>query len=138
MVIFYLVVMLRYSVLLTLIGLVAIGLNLVVAGILSLKRINITRCQARDEGLKAATTVSGIQMIETIKSGGAENGYFQKWAGYQASVNAQKVKSEKMNNYLGMIPAFLSTAANYAVMIVGIYFVMNGRFTLGSLQMFQA
>ena len=36
-----------------------------------------------------------------------------------------------------MIPTFLSQAANYAVMIVGIWFVMNGRFTLGALQMFQ-
>lgn len=68
---------------------------------------------------------------------GAENGFFQKWAGYQASVNAQKVKSDKMNGILGTIPAFFSTLANYAVMVMGIWFVMNGRLTLGALQMFQ-
>ena len=73
----------------------------------------------------------------TIKASGAENGFFEKWSGYQASVNAQKVKAETMNSCLGMIPTFLSTLANYAVMVMGIYFVMNGRFTLGTLQMFQ-
>ena len=76
-------------------------------------------------------------MIETIKASGAENGFFQKWAGYQASVNAQEVKNVKINSCLGMIPAFLSSVANYAVMVVGIWFVMEGEFTLGALQMFQ-
>ena len=77
--------------------------------------------------LHAAVTVAGIEMIETIKASGVENGFFQKWSGYQASVNAQNVKSNKMNNYLGMIPAFLSTLANYAVMVMGIWFVMKRK-----------
>lgn len=58
-------------------------------------------------------------MIETIKASGAENGFFGKWAGYQASVNAQEVKAARTNSYLGMIPAFLSALANYTVMILG-------------------
>ena len=60
----------------------------------------------RDRAKLGATTVAGIEMIETIKASGAENGFFQKWAGYQASVNAQETKSAKVNNYLGIIPAF--------------------------------
>ena len=108
MMIVYLVVMLRCSVLLTAVGLVTIVLNLLVSQLITAKRVNITRVQLRDSGKLAAATVSGIQMVETIKASGAENGYFQKWAGYQASVNAQNVRFARLNQILGMIPAALS------------------------------
>lgn len=137
MMIFYLVLMLRQSLVLTAIGLSTLVLNIFVSRIISEKRVNITRVQQRDAAKLAATTVAGVEMIETIKASGAENGFFQKWAGYQASVNAQEVKSARMNSYLGMVPAFFATAADYAVMIIGIWFIMQGKFTLGALQMFQ-
>ena len=137
MMIFYLVLMLRNSLVLTAIGISTLVLNIFMSRIISEKRVNITRVMQRDAAKLSSTTVSGIEMIETIKASGAENGFFQKWAGYQASVNVQSVKSIKTNNYIGMIPAFFSSFANYAVMVMGIWFVMNGKFTLGALQMFQ-
>ena len=137
MMVFYLVVMLRYSVMLTLVGLVTIVLNLLVSRIISAKRVNITRVQMRDAGKLAAATVSGIQMVETIKASGAENGYFQKWAGYQASVNAQNVRFIRLSQFLGGIPALLSTIANAAVMVLGVWLTMQGSFTLGSIMIFQ-
>ncbi|WP_295093076.1 NHLP family bacteriocin export ABC transporter peptidase/permease/ATPase subunit [Ruminococcus sp.] len=137
MMIFYLLLMLRYSLILTLIGISTLVLNIIMSRLISEKRINITRIMQRDRAKLGATTVAGIEMIETIKASGAENGFFQKWAGYQASVNAQETKAAKMNNYLGIIPVFLAQIANYAVLIVGVWYVMNGWFTLGALQMFQ-
>ncbi len=137
MMIFYLVLMLRRSIVLTAIGLSTIVLNLIMSRIISEKRINITRVMQRDGAKLAATTVSGIEMVETIKSSGAENGFFRKWAGYQASVNSQMVKSYKTDEMIGMIPMFFSTLAGYAVLILGIWFIMEGEFTLGVLQMFQ-
>ena len=137
MMIFYLVVMIRYSVTLTLVGIVTILLNLLVSRIISAKRVNITRVQMRDAGKLAAATISGIQMVETIKASGAENGYFQKWAGYQASVNAQNVRFIRLNQFLGMIPAMLSTIASASVMVLGVWLTMQGRFSLGSIMMFQ-
>ena len=137
MMIFYLVVMLRYSVMLTLVGLITIVLNLLVSQLISAKRVNITRVQMRDSGKLAAATVSGIQMVETIKASGAENGYFQKWAGYQASVNAQDVRFAKLNQFLGIIPAALSSVADALVLILGVLLAMQGKFTLGSILLFQ-
>jgi NHLM bacteriocin system ABC transporter peptidase/ATP-binding protein len=137
MMFFYLVLMLKQSVLLTLIGISTLVINIVMSRIISEKRVNVTRVMQRDSAKLGATTVAGIEMIETIKASGAENGFFQKWAGYQASVNSQEVKNVKINSYLGMIPTFLSSVANYAVMVVGIWLVMEGEFTLGTLQMFQ-
>ena len=137
MMIVYLVVMLRCSVLLTAVGLVTIVLNLLVSQLITAKRVNITRVQLRDSGKLAAATVSGIQMVETIKASGAENGYFQKWAGYQASVNAQNVRFARLNQILGMIPAALSAIADALVLILGVLLAMQGRFSLGMILLFQ-
>lgn len=76
MLVFYLVVMIKYSLLLTIVGLAAAFANMWVARIISQKRINLSRSQMRDSGKLSAATMSGIQMIETIKASGAENGFF--------------------------------------------------------------
>ena len=137
MMIFYLVVMIRYSWVLTLVGLGSVFVNMIVARFISKKRVNITRVQMRDAGKLAGASVAGIEMIETIKASGAENGYFEKWSGYQASVNTQKVKYARLNQYLGLIPAFVSTLMNTAVLIIGVLLTMRGEFTVGMIMAFQ-
>ena len=137
MLVFYFVVMLRYSLILTLVGVASIVINFVVSRIISNKRMNITRVQLRDAGKLAGATVTGIEMVETIKASGAENGFFEKWASYQASVNTQQVRFERLNQYLGMIPELVSSLANIAVLILGVYFTINGKFTVGMIMAFQ-
>ena len=137
MMIFYFVVMLRYSWLLTLIGLGSILIQLAASRFISAKRVNITRVMMRDSGKLSAATVSGIEMIETIKASGAENGYFSKWAGYQASVNTQNLRFIKLNQYLGMVPLILSTVLNDLILIVGVWLTMRGEFTPGMIMAFQ-
>ena len=137
MMIFYLVVMIRYSAILTAVGIITIILNLFVSRFISAKRVNITRVSMRDSGKLAAATVSGIEMVETIKASGAENGFFQKWAGYQSSVNAQNVKYAKLNQYLGVIPTLLSAIADSAVLVLGVWLAMRGEFTPGMIMTFQ-
>ena len=137
MMIVYLVLMIRLNPILTIIGIVTVTINIFVSRIISNKRINITRVQLRDAAKLESTTVQGIEMIETIKSSGAESGFFRKWAGYQASVNAQNIKEVKNTQFLGMVPVFFSTIANYAVLLLGVYLTMNQQFTLGAVMLFQ-
>ena len=137
MLIFYLVVMIQYSWILTLIGVASIVLNLILSHVISKKRVNITRVQMRDEAKLAGSTVAGIEMIETIKPSGAENGYYEKWSGYQASVNTQQIKFAKLNEYLGMIPNLVTQLTNTIVLILGVLFTINGQFTIGMVMAFQ-
>ncbi len=137
MLLFYLVVMFRFSPLLTLVGILSVMINLLVAREISRQRINITRVQMCESGKLAAATVSGIEMIETIKASGAENGYFQRWAGYQASVNSQTVKFMKLNQYLGAVPALVSTITNIVILVLGVWLTMEGQFTVGMILAFQ-
>ena len=137
MLIFYLVVMMRYSLLLTVVGVLSIVLNLAMATLISKERVNITRVQLRDISKLSGATVSGIEMIETIKASGAENGYFQRWAGYQAAVNSATVRYSKLNQYFGSIPGVISGIANVAVLSLGVWLTMQGRFTAGMILAFQ-
>lgn len=137
MMIFYFVVMIRYSVILTVIGLASLSVNAAISSYISKKRMNVTRVSMRDSAKLSSSTVAGIEMIETIKASGAENGYFKKWSGYQASVNTQQMKFMKLNQYLGMIPQFVSTLANNAVLFLGVWLTMQGKFTVGMIMAFQ-
>ncbi len=137
MMVFYLVVMIRYSPLLTAVGLGAVLGNVWISRVISSKRVNITRVMMRDAGKLAGTTVSGIEMIETIKASGAENGFFEKWSGYQASVNTQQVRFLKLNAYLGLIPQILTSLADVAVLIIGVGLCMRHHFTTGMIMAFQ-
>lgn len=137
MAVFYLVVMIRYSWILTLVGLVSIIVNMLMAALISRIRINITRVQTRDSGKLAGATIAGIEMIETIKASGAENGFFEKWAGYQANVNNGSVKFNKINQYLGIIPSVVSTLNGMIILSIGIWFTMEGSFTIGMIMAFQ-
>lgn len=137
MMFFYLIVMIRYSVLLTLVGISSVIINIFISNIVSKKRINITRIQMRDSGKLAGTTVAGIEMIETIKASGAENGFFTKWSGYQASVNTQTVRYAKLSKYLGLLPTLFSNLSSSAVVVLGAFLVIQQEFTVGMVLMFQ-
>ena len=137
MMIFYLIVMLSYSPLMTAVGIGAIAINMGVSVLISEKRVNISRVQMRDSAKLSSTTASGIQMIETIKASGAENGYFGRWAGFQASVNKQDVRYTKLNMFLGTIPSTISQIANIAVLCIGVLYVLQGHFTIGMVMAFQ-
>ena len=137
MMIFYLVVMIRYSWILTLVGISSVFIQMLISRYISKKRVNITRVLMRDSGKLAATTVSGVEMIETIKASGAENGFFEKWSGYQASVNTQNVRYERINQYLGIVPIIVSEVLSTAVLVLGVWLTMSGNFTVGMVFAFQ-
>ncbi len=136
MMIFYLCVMLRYSWLLTLVGLASVVINLMVSRYVSNKRLNLSRVINRDSGRLTGATVAGIDMIESIKASGAENGYFEKWAGYQASVNAGDVKFTRISSGLGLLPTAVSSLTSVLVLMGSVYLCMRGQWTIGMISAF--
>ena len=137
MMVFYLVVMLRYSVPLTCVGLLSVAINALLSRFISERRINLTRVMMRDQGKLAAATVSAVDMIETIKASGAENGYFERWAGYQASVNTQSVRYKKLDSLMSIIPGAVSAIMNTLILMLGVWLTMQGNFTVGKIFVFQ-
>ncbi len=134
---FYLIVMIRYNPLLTAIALVSTVTNIVISRVVSKKRMNATRIQMRDSGKLAATTVAGIEMIETIKASGSEDGFFERWAGYQAGANNGSVQFQSETNLWSLIPSVVSTITSEVILFIGMYLTMKGEFTLGMITAFQ-
>ena len=136
MLVLYLAIMLKYSVGLTLIGIASVFINILLCGYATKKRTNILRVMLRDEGKLAGITVSGIEMIETIKSGGAENSFFEKWSGISAGVNAARTEYLKIDCRIGILPELVSALAEVLVLSLGVWLIMNNRFTIGMLLAF--
>lgn len=136
MMVFYLCVMLRYSWIMTLLGVGSIAINLTVSALISRKRVNIVRVSSRDTGRLLGATVSGIEMVESIKASGAENGFFEKWAGYQANVNAGQTRYAHIDATLGIIPTVVTAVNEALVFMGGAYLCMRGDWTVGMITAF--
>ena len=136
MMVFYLLVMVRMSIPMTIMGLISVLINAAFSRYISEQRINISRVMVRDSGKLTGTTVAGIEMIESIKASGSENGFFERWAGYQASVARQDVRFSRMDEYLGILPQIVSGITDTLVLCMGIGLAMRGQFTPGMISAF--
>lgn len=136
MLILFLVIMLKYNTMLAFVGITSVFLNLILCVYATRRRTNILRVMMRDQGKLAGITVSGIEMIETIKASGSENSYFEKWAGYSAGVNALKAEYLKIDCSLGILTELVSALAEICVLTLGAFLIINGKFTIGMLLAF--
>lgn len=137
MTIFYIAVMIKYSVILSAIGLLSVVLNSLLAYLISNYVVDAVRVHTVNMGKSYSSTVSGIKMIETIKAEGAEDGFFRRWAGYQALANTSMQKLVRIKAKLEMLPEFIITAVNLTVIAAGVFLTMRGEFTLGMIMTFQ-
>jgi NHLM bacteriocin system ABC transporter peptidase/ATP-binding protein len=133
----YLAVMLRYNVVLTALAVTSAAINLLVSQRMAKEKVNVTRGQVQAQGKLYGTTIAGIEMVETIKASGAENGFFERWAGYQAKVISGTQKFTRLENGLGIVPELVGALANAIVLIVGVSLVLKGEFSIGLILAFQ-
>jgi len=129
--IFYVAAMLHYSLILTLVGILVLCLNIVVTQQATNGDINRNRAQLQYKGRMDNATLSGIEMIETIKAAGTEDEYFERWAGLHA--NYLNYGNVTRSVKLGVRLEFLSDLANWAVVITGAWLILNDELTVGML-----
>ena len=65
-----------------------------------------------------ATTVNGIQLIETLKATGGEDGFFSRWAGYHAKVANDEQEGALLAQLSVAIPDFLVSLS--FVIVIGL------------------
>ncbi|WP_333529347.1 NHLP family bacteriocin export ABC transporter peptidase/permease/ATPase subunit [Desulfotomaculum sp. 1211_IL3151] len=135
--IFYLIVMLQYSVYLTLISLVIGGISIVYLIYSSNKIETMNKKLLQDKGKVMGFSISGLYIIETLKATGSESDFFAKWSGYHAKeINAQQ-KLGRTTQILFHLPNFLAEFADVIILFVGGIIIINGNLTIGSLIAFQ-
>ncbi|MCF0142672.1 MAG: NHLP family bacteriocin export ABC transporter peptidase/permease/ATPase subunit [Parasporobacterium sp.] len=134
--IFYLAILIRYSLTLALMGVASVLINTILARIISKKRIEIARVNASAEAHQQVASLAAVDMIETIKSSGSEDGFFARWAGYQANAAKGAIKVQNLETGLGMIPAIVTVITDTAIFAGSAYLCMEGYWTVGVISAF--
>lgn len=135
---FYLAVMLTYSWQLTLLGVFLTILNFSALKKLTRLRSDGNMILLQDKGKLMATTIGGIQTIETIKATGAEYDFFSRWAGYKAKVSNTEQRLEFYTRLLSALPGLLNALITVTILGLGGSQVISGELTVGMLVAFQS
>jgi NHLM bacteriocin system ABC transporter peptidase/ATP-binding protein len=137
LVVFYAVLMFHYDVTLTSVGIGVAVLNVVALRYFSRKRVDGNRRLQQDEGKLTGASMSGLQMIETLKATGTEPDFFVRWSGYQSKVVNTQQKLALYDQYLDAVPAMLSGLNTAVILALGGWWVIQGHLTVGMLVAFQ-
>ena len=129
--IFYLLLLLSYSVPLTLIGVSISAVNVFVFFYMRRNMTDIMMHMQQEKGKEYGTLMSGLMMIESIKASGTEGDFFAKWAGYQAKGLMAMQKMQFWSLKVKLLPTLLSGLTSAMVMAVGGFSVMEGVMTAG-------
>ncbi len=133
MMVFYLAMMLAYSLPLTLIGLASATINFVTLHKFARWRREANMRLQQEHGKVAGVSIAGLQGIETLKASGMESGFFTRWAGqYTKATNVQQEICHR-NTFLNLVPRLLSSVTTLLVLVVGSLAVIDGSLTIGSL-----
>ncbi|WP_108812241.1 NHLP family bacteriocin export ABC transporter peptidase/permease/ATPase subunit [Sphingorhabdus sp. Alg231-15] len=136
--IFYLIVLLYFSVPLTLIIVGLASLNIAILLYTTATIAEKYRKVSIDQGKLMGARIAGLKDIETYKASGGENMLFTRWTGLQAKTINGVQEATAVQVWTGPVPALLSTFIMLTTLIGGGYMVMQGNFTLGELVAYQA
>ncbi|MGE0449921.1 MAG: NHLP family bacteriocin export ABC transporter peptidase/permease/ATPase subunit [Vicinamibacterales bacterium] len=137
-IVFFAVLMLTYDLPLTLATIAIAALNVVALRTVSRVRVDGNQKLLQDRGKLVGATMGGLQMIETLKSGGTESDFFVRWSGYQAKVVNGEQALGVPTQMLSAVPPFLMSMNTLAILWFGGLRVMDGAMSIGMLMAFQS
>ena len=134
----YGVAMFAYDVRLALAVVAFVAVNLVVMQSTSRYRDIANRTIVKDAGRLAGASVSGIDMIETLKGTGSEDDFLARRAGIQANLLSGQHRVGAVETMIGAAPVVLSQLSVAAVLGLGGLRILDGAMTVGSVIAFQS
>ncbi len=134
---FYLALLVQYSVPLTIIGVSFSLVNLALLMLTRRKLTDLTMRLQQDKGKEYGTLMNGLLMIESVKANGGEGDFFTKWAGYRAKVVLASQTIKLFNINVRMLPSLLAGLNSALIMTIGGFSIMDGVMTAGIFTAFQ-
>lgn len=138
LVVFYGLLLLRYDLLLGVIGIGMALLNIVVLRLVARTRIDTVAALRADRGRLTGTTYNTLRLIETVKATGAEAEVFGRWAGFLAKVVTRSQRLGVPTAVVTTVPPLLATVNSGLILLVGGLRVIDGAITIGMLVAFQS
>jgi len=134
--IFFLILLVIYSPILTVIGVIGCVINIVLSLVLSNKLTDISKKGSQDSSKMTGALYSGLTITSTLKASGCENEYVSRLLGYCAKTAETEQKVGHTQQILSAVPGAVSKMTDIVVLIVGGLFVIQGNITSGMLVAF--
>ncbi|WP_030411084.1 NHLP family bacteriocin export ABC transporter peptidase/permease/ATPase subunit [Streptomyces sp. NRRL S-1448] len=137
-VVLYAVLLWTYDPQLTVIGVGIALLNVVAMRIVIRLRATHTAKLRADTARLTNTAYTGLQLIETMKATGGENGYFRRWAGQHAATLEEQQRLGVPSAWLAVVAPTLATLNSALILWIGGLRAVEGHISIGLLVAFQA
>lgn len=134
--VFYLLLMLVYSPVLTLIGVASVALNLVLIRCSGQVLAGTAMKQQQDQGKLVGAVYAGLNLTGTLKACGAENQYVARILGHYARNARLEQRNNQLQQALNAVPGVAGSVASVLVLMVGGVLVIQGQMTAGMLVAF--
>jgi NHLM bacteriocin system ABC transporter peptidase/ATP-binding protein len=136
-VLLYAVLLWTYDPQLTVLGIGIALLNVVAMRVVVRLRATRTQKLRADSARLTNTAYTGLQLIETLKATGGENGYFRRWAGQHAITLEEQQRLGVPTAWLSIVAPTLATLNSALILWIGGLRAVEGHISIGLLVAFQ-
>ncbi|MFJ8061550.1 NHLP family bacteriocin export ABC transporter peptidase/permease/ATPase subunit [Streptomyces sp. NPDC096142] len=137
-VVLYAFLLYTYDPQLTYVGIGVALLNVVAMRTVVRLRATRTAKLRADSARLTNTAYTGLQLIETMKATGGEDGYFRKWAGQHATTLEEQQRLGVPSAWLGVVAPTLASLNSALILWIGGMRAVEGHISVGLLVAFQA
>ncbi|WP_338482942.1 NHLP family bacteriocin export ABC transporter peptidase/permease/ATPase subunit [Streptomyces sp. SCSIO 75703] len=137
-VVLYALLLYTYDPQLTFVGIGVALLNIVAMRVVIRLRATRTAKLRADTARLTNTAYTGLQLIETLKATGGEDGYFRTWAGQHATTLEEQQRLGVPSAWLGVVAPALATFNSALILWIGGLRAVEGHLSVGLLVAFQA
>ena len=134
--VFYIILLMIYSPILTVIGVTIVALNLLIMKLGADSIGDLTLKSQQDQGRMYGALFAGITVSDSLKASGTENDFSGRLQGYYAKNIAMEQNLGKRQQILNAIPETAEQLTSIIVLIIGGLFVIRGDMTEGMLVAF--
>ncbi len=138
MMVFYLLVMWRFSRPLTLAAGFFAAVNFLILSWVGQRRREIYLRLGMATGKTAGVGIAGLQSIRTLKASALESEFFARWSGFFAVMYNARRELSVINAVLGVVPPLVSSLMVVVILTLGGLAVTNGQMSIGMLVAFQS
>ncbi len=127
----YAIVMMKFSMLLTVAGVSVMLINLLGLKYFSAKRTALNQALFQKQQRTFNMASVGIEHIETVKASGWENNFFSLWSSYLVSFINDEQKLGVTSRLLTVLPEFLAQFNNVLIVLLGGVLIISGEISIG-------